>query len=74
MSPPAPTSQDASNQVAPLADDNPFAADIALQDAVAREGAADARRSEVLHERFRCQILRREIARQPFSIAGRPTS
>lgn len=34
--------QDTSNQVSPLGDDNPFEADIALQDAVAREGAAHA--------------------------------
>jgi len=34
--------QDTSNQVSPLVDDNPFSADVALQDAVAREGAAHA--------------------------------
>ncbi len=33
---------DLCNQVPPLAGDNPFEADIALQDAVVREGAADA--------------------------------
>lgn len=44
-----PPTPDSFNQVTPLADDNPFAADLALQEAVIREGGADAR--EFLHAR-----------------------
>ncbi|MCC7038901.1 MAG: isovaleryl-CoA dehydrogenase [Burkholderiales bacterium] len=41
--------RDPFNQVPPLADDNPFATDIALREAVVREGAAHA--CDFLHER-----------------------
>ncbi|MCC6870461.1 MAG: isovaleryl-CoA dehydrogenase [Burkholderiales bacterium] len=68
------------NQVTPLADDNPFAADLALQEAVVREGAGQAR--EFLHARgaevgSRAMRLRAELANRypprfvPFDGNGR---
>ena len=46
---PAEETQQSSNQVPPLEDWNPFLADVALQEGVAREGASWAREAIVRH-------------------------